>query len=71
MMKPTRTPAHAQLAELLSQFRDAGVTPIVSTNGGELGADIQIAKGPAAGDVADVWITDAGWARLRAAAVAR
>ena len=64
--RPPRTAAHATLQALLAQFRDAGLVPVVSTNGGIPEADIQVVKGAKPGEVLDVWSTDRGRARFKA-----
>jgi len=62
--RPPRTAAHAERDRLIAQFKDAGLVPVLSTNGGIPDADIQIVKGPKPGEVLEVWVTARGEARL-------
>lgn len=68
MIRPPRTPAHAVLQTYLGQFRDAGLIPVVSTNGGIPTADIEVTKGAKPGDVTAAVITETGTQRLAKAA---
>jgi len=64
IVRPPRTAAHVTLQTLIAQFKDAGLVPVISTNGGVPDADIQIVKGPQPGDVTECWITAHGNIRL-------
>jgi hypothetical protein len=64
--RPPRTAGHAQRDAAIKRFADAGLVPVLSTNGGNPEADIQIVKGPKAGEVLEAWITAKGEARLPA-----
>jgi hypothetical protein len=72
VQRPPRTAAHADRDALIRQFADAGLTAVVSTNGGIPDADIQVGKvllsdGGKHGEVIGAWLTNAGQARLTAA----
>lgn len=67
LTRPARTDAHRQRDTYLQQFADLGLVPVLSTNGGEPDADIEVIKGDKPGDVRDCWIKPNGLARLRAA----
>ena len=67
--KPPRTDAHRQRDELIAQFRDAGLVPVVSTNGGIPDADIQVVKGTKPGEAIECWLTERGKLRLYPLAV--
>ena len=67
MNRPPRTAGHAQLQTLVKQFADAGLTPVVSTNGSIPGADIQVAKGPKPGEVVEARLTTKGSRRIEVA----
>lgn len=61
----------ADLDTALQRFHDAGLTPMLSTNGSIPDADVQVVRVPAdqrkAGEpnvILDVWVTDKGEARL-------
>ena len=62
--RPDRTAAHATRDALLAQFRDVGLVPVISTNGGIPDADIQVVKGTKPGEVVDCWLTERGKSRL-------
>jgi len=62
--RPPRTDAHQLLAAFVARFKEAGLIPVISTNGGVPDADIQIVKGPQPGDVTECWITAHGNIRL-------
>jgi hypothetical protein len=64
VQRPPRTAAHADRDALIRQFADAGLTAVVSTNGGIPDADIQVVKGAQPGDVPECWLTERGRARL-------
>ena len=64
MNRPPRMVGHTQLAELVRRFSQAGLLPVVSTNGAIPGADIQIVKGEQRGEVLAAWLTDKGAERL-------
>lgn len=68
MNRPPRTDAHRERDVLLQQFADAGLVPVVSTNGGVPEADIQVVKGAQPGDVSEARLTDRGLTRLLEAA---
>lgn len=63
----------ADVLAALQRFYDVGLTPVLSTNGGIPGADVQVVRVPAdqaSGPadrlrVLDVWVTDKGEQRLR------
>ncbi len=65
---PPRTAGHVKRDAIIQQFADAGLVPVISTNGSNPEADIQQAKGPQPGEVVDAWITARGERRLDAAA---
>lgn len=67
--RPARTKGHRQRDACLQRFRDAGLVAVVSTNGSDPEADIQIVKGPQPGDVLEAWVTARGEARLPKAIV--
>jgi hypothetical protein len=67
--RPPRTDAHRQRDAYLQQFAALGLTPILSTNGSNPEADIQVVKGEKPGDVPECWITAKGQARLERAQV--
>lgn len=62
--RPARTEGHAQRDALIAQFTAAGLVPILSTNGSNPEADIQIVKGPQPGEVIEAWLTARGERRL-------
>ena len=62
--RPDRTAAHATRDDLLRQFRDVGLVPVVSTNGSIPDADVQVVKGTKPGEVVDCWLTLRGQDRL-------
>ena len=69
MLKPPRTDGHQQRDALIQQFADAGLTPIVSTNGSTPEADIQVTKalldeGGKHGEVLEARMTERGRLRL-------
>lgn len=75
LVRPPRTDGHRQRDALLQHFYDAGLQPIVSTNGSIPNADIQIVKAllPAKdgtggdgqyGEVIEAYLTDRGAQRL-------
>ena len=64
LTRPPRTAAHVERDRLIAQFKDAGLVPVLSTNGGIPDADIQIVKGPKPGEVLEVWVTARGDDRL-------
>lgn len=69
LTRPERTVFHAQRDALLRAFADAGLTPLISTNGGVPSADVQVGKMPARGDLFGAWLTERGRSRLRAVGV--
>lgn len=64
IVRPPRTEAHRQRDTYLQQFADRGLVPILSTNGGEPDADIEIIKGDKPGDVRECWVKPWGERRL-------
>jgi hypothetical protein len=64
IQRPPRTAAHATRDALLVQFRDAGLVPVVSTNGSVPDADVQVVKGTKPGEVTECWLTTRGQGRL-------
>lgn len=72
-VRPPRTPGHGQRDVLLQRFSDAGLVPVLSTNGSTPDADIQIVKtllgdGGQHGEVIAAYLTNRGQSRLDAAA---
>ena len=65
LTRPPRTAAHAMLQTLIAQFKDAGLVPVISTNGGIPEADIQVVKGAKPGEVIEAWMTNNGLDRLQ------
>lgn len=68
--RPARTKAHAERDALLQQFADAGLQPIISTNGSIPHADIELTmaslkEGGQYGEMQNAAITERGAARLR------
>jgi hypothetical protein len=62
--RPPRTDAHRERDALLARFAALGLQPVVSTNGSNPEADIQIVKGAQPGDVPQCWLTVKGTNRL-------
>ncbi|HMF58847.1 MAG TPA: hypothetical protein VK595_00665 [Vicinamibacterales bacterium] len=62
--KPDRGPKLAELTALLARFAEAGLQPVLSTNGGIPEADIQVAKETGHSLILGVWLTAKGQARL-------
>lgn len=75
VQRPPRTDAHRLRDTYLQQFADLGLQPILSVNGSNPEADIQLVKVPAdeahskdeLHGLSECWITDKGQARLREA----
>lgn len=68
--RPARTAAHGDRDALLQQFHDAGLQPILSTNGGIPEADIELTTaalkdGGGYGELVEARLTERGAARLR------
>ena len=62
--RPPRTAGHASRDAAIAQFAAAGLVPVLSTNGSNPEADIQIVKGAQPGEVLESWITPRGLGRL-------
>ena len=62
--RPPRTAGHASRDAAIAQFAAAGLVPVLSTNGSNPEADIQIVKGEKPGEVLESWITPRGLGRL-------
>jgi hypothetical protein len=61
----------ADVTAALTRFHDAGLTPVLSTNGAIPDADVQVVRVPAdqrtqgePNAILDVWVTEKGEARL-------
>ena len=67
IQRPPRTAAHATRDDLLRQFREMGLTPTISTNGGDPHADIECIKGAKPGELRECWLKPNGIARLQRA----
>jgi hypothetical protein len=66
-VRPPRTAAHAERDRLTRLFHDAGLVPVLSTNGGEPNSDIELVLGTKPGELREAWVKPAGVARYRAA----
>jgi hypothetical protein len=67
LVRPPRTAAHAERDRLVRLFADAGLVPVMSTNGGEPSADIELVLGTKPGELRAVWVKPMGERRLQAA----
>ena len=64
MTKPDQGPKRVDLDAFLARFAEAGLQPVISTNGGIPEADIHVAKVTGDPRILDVWLTASGLARL-------
>lgn len=71
MRRPDRTDAHRERDALLQRFHDCGLVAVISTNGSNPEADIQVAFGDKPGEAVGAWLTSRGSAQLEGEAQAK